>query len=87
MLLVALGAALNVLFWLVFVQAILTWIPSLVSGSGWLMAFDRAAGRITEPLLRPIRNAMPGGAAVDFSPLVLMLLIQVAHWVLFRLPL
>jgi len=85
--LLALGATLNVLFWLVFVQAILTWIPSLASGSGWLMAFDRAAGRISEPLLQPIRRLLPGGAAVDFSPLVLMLLIQVAHWVLFRLPL
>lgn len=82
---VALSAALNVLFWLVLVQAILTWIPSLVAGSAWLLAFDRAAGRITEPLLTPIRRRMPAGASVDFSPLLLMLAIQIAHWALLRL--
>ena len=81
----ALNAALNVLFWLVLIQAILSWIPSLVSGSAWLLAFDRAASRITEPLMDPIRRRLPGGASVDFSPLVLLLLIQVVRYVLFRL--
>lgn len=81
----ALSAALGVLFWLVFVQAILSWLPGVVSGSAWLTAFDRAAGRITEPLLLPIRRRLPGGAAVDFSPFVLLLLIQVARWAVVRL--
>gem|GEM_PF-5640548 len=81
----ALSAALSVLFWLVFVQAILSWIPGVVSGSAWLMALDRAAGRITEPLLLPIRRRLPGGAAVDFSPFVLLLLIQAARWAVVRL--
>jgi len=76
--------ALSVLFWLVLVQAILSWIPSLVSGSAWLASLDRAARLVTEPLLAPIRERMPGGAAVDFSPLILMLLIQIARWLLRR---
>lgn len=80
-----LASALSVLFWLVFIQAILSWVPGVVAGSGWLSAFDRAASRITEPLLLPIRERMPGGASVDFSPLVLLLLIQVARWAVVRL--
>ncbi len=79
------SAALNVLFWIIFIQALLSWIPGLVQGSGWLAALDRAASRVTEPLLRPIRERMPSGAVVDFSPLVLLVLIQVARWLLGRL--
>ena len=81
----ALQTALSVLFWVVFAQALLSWIPNLVTGSAWLASFDRAARRITDPLLEPIRSRMPGGAAVDFSPLILLLLIQVAHAVVSRL--
>lgn len=79
---VVLSAALSVLFWVIFIQALLSWIPGLVGGSPWLRALDRAASRVTEPMLQPIRDRLPGGAAMDFSPLVLLLLIQVARWVL-----
>ncbi len=81
----ALQTALSVLFWVVFIQALLSWIPNLVTNSAWLASFDRAARRVTDPLLDPIRNRMPGGAVVDFSPLILLLLIQVAHAVVARL--
>ena len=52
----------------------------------WLMAFgvvnpynrfvsalDQAFRAVTEPLLRPIRNALPDFGGIDFSPLVLLL--------------
>lgn len=52
----------------------------------WLMAFGvvnpynrfvsalaQALGAVTEPLLRPIRNALPDFGGVDFSPLILLL--------------
>jgi YggT family protein len=32
--------------------------------------------QITEPVLRPIRQMLPAGGALDFSPLVAMLLVQ-----------
>ncbi len=41
--------------------------------------------RITEPALRPIRNAMPRFGGVDLSPIVLLLLIWVAQMVLGRI--
>ena len=42
-------------------------------------------GRVVEPILYPIRRLMPSTGMIDFSPLVLMLLIQLVEWVLVRL--
>jgi YggT family protein len=52
----------------------------------WLMAFGvvnpynrfvnslaQALAAVTEPLLRPIRNALPDFGGIDFSPLILLL--------------
>jgi len=52
----------------------------------WLMAFGvvnpynstvraiwQALGAVTEPLLRPIRNALPNLGGIDISPVVLLL--------------
>ncbi|MBN1483302.1 MAG: YggT family protein [Chloroflexia bacterium] len=33
--------------------------------------------RITEPVLAPIRRLLPGGSPLDFSPLILFVLIEV----------
>jgi YggT family protein len=38
-----------------------------------------ALDRVTGPLYRPIRAILPDFGGLDFSPLVLLLLIQVAH--------
>ena len=36
-----------------------------------------AINRLLDPILRPIRNIMPATGAIDFSPLVLILLLQI----------
>jgi len=41
--------------------------------------------RFTEPALRPIRNRMPNFGGIDLSPLILILLLQVARMILFRI--
>jgi len=38
---------------------------------------------ITEPVLRPIRNALPQTGMIDFSPLIVFLVITVLMRVLF----
>ena len=38
--------------------------------------------RITEPLLQPIRNLLPNTGAIDFSPLVLIILLNIVLIVL-----
>lgn len=41
-----------------------------------------ALDRIVEPLLAPIRRVVPPVQMIDFSPIVLNILIQVVEWVL-----
>ncbi len=40
--------------------------------------------RITEPVLRPIRNLLPNMGGIDLSPLILILLLQAARMLLAR---
>jgi YggT family protein len=42
-----------------------------------LRAFVEALNRITEPLYRPIRKLLPDFGGIDFSPLVVLILIQI----------
>lgn len=37
---------------------------------------------LTEPLLRPVRNALPPTAGIDFSPMIVMILLQVLGQIL-----
>ena len=41
-----------------------------------------ALDRITAPIYRPIRALLPDFGGLDFSPLVILLLIQVLHMLL-----
>ncbi|MDM9560469.1 MULTISPECIES: YggT family protein [Bordetella] len=70
--------ALNLIVWLTLLQAILSWINPMSP----LMALLQT---LTAPLLDPIRRILPRGAAIDFSPLVLLILAQVALMMLGRL--
>jgi YggT family protein len=41
--------------------------------------------RVTEPILAPIRNIMPATAGLDFSPLIALLLLELARRLLISL--
>ena len=84
LLIVFIESFINVLGWAltlaIFVRVILSWIPNARLPFG-LGEFVFA---VSEPILGPIRRAMPFFGGVDFSPLVALLLIQVASSVLLR---
>ena len=70
----------NVLVMLIIIQFIigLLFAFNVVNPSNdFLMAFYNAINRLLDPILRPIRNAMPQTGAIDFSPLVLIILLQI----------
>ncbi|MCD0505563.1 YggT family protein [Bordetella petrii] len=69
--------ALNLIVWLTLLQAILSWINPMSP----LMALLQT---LTAPLLDPIRRLLPRGAAIDFSPLVLLILAQITLMMLSR---
>jgi len=70
--------ALNLIVWLTLLQAVLSWINPMSP----LMALLQT---LTAPLLEPIRRILPRTAAIDFSPLVLLILAQVVLMMLARL--
>lgn len=76
---------LRILGWVIIGQVILSWLIAfnvLNTSSQGLRAFVEALERITEPLYRPIRRLMPDFGGIDFSPLVVLLLIQVIRMLL-----
>lgn len=64
----------------IFVRVILSWIPNarLPFGVG-----DFLFG-VSEPILSPIRRAMPFFGGIDFSPFIALLTIQLVSSVLLR---
>jgi YggT family protein len=71
---------LNVLSWIIIIQVILSWLFAfnvLNAGSGAVRSITMALDRLTAPLYRPIRAVLPDFGGIDFSPLVILILIQV----------
>lgn len=76
---------LQILGWVIIAQVILSWLIAfnvLNTSSPGLRAFVNALERILGPLYRPIRRILPDFGGIDFSPLVLLLLIQVLRMLL-----
>jgi YggT family protein len=71
---------LNVLFWIIIIQVALSWLLAfnvLNTSSNGVRTFAVALDRITAPLYRPLRRILPDFGGLDFSPLVILLLIEV----------
>jgi YggT family protein len=61
-------------------RVLLSWFPIVDRSQQWV----RLIYQITEPVLRPIRNALPQSGMVDWSPTVVFLIIFVLMNMLFR---
>ena len=71
---------LSVLTWIIIGQVILSWLLAfnvLNTSSQGVRSIAVAMDRITAPLYRPIRRVLPDFGGIDFSPLVILILIQV----------
>jgi YggT family protein len=71
---------LSIVSLVIIIQVILSWLfvfNVLNTSSSGVRAFALAIDRITAPLYRPIRRIMPDFGGIDFSPLVVLILIQV----------
>jgi YggT family protein len=69
-----------ILTWVIIVQVILSWLfvfNVLNTSSQGVRTLAVAIDRITAPLYRPIRRLLPDFGGIDFSPLVVLILIQV----------
>ena len=73
---------LNVVWWIIMVQFILSllFVFNVVNlSSPFVRSLHLALERLTGPLYRPIRRILPDFGGIDFSPIVLILAIQVVR--------
>jgi YggT family protein len=71
---------LNVLWWIIIIQAVLSWLVVfnvVNTHSDFVRQLMYALGRMTDPIYRPIRRILPDFGALDFSPLVVLLILQI----------
>ncbi|MGQ0558739.1 MAG: YggT family protein [Sphingosinicella sp.] len=69
---------LTVLWWLIVVQAILSWLVAfnvINTYNNFVRQLLYALDRLTGPLYRPIRRILPDFGGLDFSPLVVLVVI------------
>jgi YggT family protein len=71
---------LNILWWIIIIQAILSWLLAfnvINISSPIVRQIATGLDRLTAPLYRPIRRIMPDFGGLDFSPMVVLLIILV----------
>ena len=71
---------LQVLVWVIIAQVIISWLVAfnvINTSSNFVRTLLDALDRLTAPLYRPIRRFLPDFGGIDFSPIVLILAIQV----------
>ena len=69
---------LAVAMWVIFAQVIISWLivfNVINLHSGVVRSIIQALDRITGPVYRPIRKVLPDFGGMDFSPLVVILVI------------
>lgn len=69
---------LNVLWWIIIVQAIMSWLIAfnvINTYNDFVRSIWIALDRLTQPLYRPVRRIMPDLGALDLSPMVVLLII------------
>ena len=79
------GYIISIVIVLVIVQFVLGLLIAfnvVNMSNDFVQAIWRAVNALLEPLLRPIRRIMPNTGAIDFSPLVLIVLLNIVQIVL-----
>ena len=74
---------LNLVIWIVVIhldrgdrQAVLSWLIAfdvINFRNRFVFGVHQALGRLTEPMLRPIRRILPDTGTIDISPVILIL--------------
>lgn len=74
-----LALVLQIYSFIILARVLMTWIPNL----DYSNSIVQALFKITEPVLSPIRNALPQAQGIDFSPMIVLVAIIVLRQVLY----
>jgi len=75
---------LNVIWWIIVIQAILSWLIAfnvINTYNDFVRSLWQGLRTVTEPLYRPIRRVMPDFGALDLSPLVVLLILYILMYI------
>jgi YggT family protein len=76
---------LNVVWWIIVVQAILSWLVAfnvINTHNDFVRQIWGALDRMTEPMYRPIRRILPDFGGLDLSPLIVLVGLAIADRIL-----
>jgi YggT family protein len=68
------------LTWIIIAQAIISWLVAfnvINTYNDFVRTLLSALDKLTEPLYRPIRKILPDFGGIDFSPIVVLLIIWI----------
>jgi YggT family protein len=70
------SAVITLYIWLLIASVLLSWLVAfnvVNTGNRFVYQVRDVLDRLTEPLLRPIRNLLPNLGGIDISPIILIL--------------
>ncbi|RST29677.1 YggT family protein [Sphingomonas ginkgonis] len=71
---------LRIVTWIIIGQVILSWLLAfrvINPSSDGVRRFIYALEKMTEPIYRPIRRILPDFGGIDFSPMVVLILVAI----------
>jgi YggT family protein len=77
---------LKIVWWIIVIQMILSWLVAfnvINTYNTFVRGLLRGLDRITEPVYRPIRKVLPDFGGLDFSPMVVLLVLWILNQVLY----
>jgi YggT family protein len=83
-----LNTVISIYIWLLIASVVLSWLIAfnvISTGNRFVYEIRDFLYRITEPLLRPIRNLLPNLGGIDISPVVLILALYFVRDLAFEL--
>jgi YggT family protein len=78
----------NVIWWIIVIQMILSWLVAfnvINTYNQFVRGLLRGLDRLTEPVYRPIRKVLPDFGGLDFSPLVVIVVLMIVTRLLYGL--
>lgn len=70
--------ALNLYTWIIIASAVFSWLYAfnvINSSNRFVASLGEFLYKVTEPVLRPIRNILPQMSGIDISPVILLFII------------
>ena len=85
--LILIDSVVSIYIWILIINAILSWLIAfnvLNTSNRLVYSLLDISYKMTDPLLRPIRNFLPNLGNIDISPIVLILLLMFARNLIFE---